>query len=441
MEKRENFVDKRLRLWTTLAFGSGMLLIFLAWLLFFVFFVELVKGTLRQSLAVNVFALILVVLLPLIAGTLLMITGSQLKAKRQAYLATASAEHVQPSNYQSPWRLFTLLFFAKRLYQLVWFYRSWKQLGIHHNLRIRAGLRTLGLFIPFLNIYLAYDLFSRININLNEARVRTFSLFICTTAFLSLSCLPYTLPGLLLATGNISLNREIILVNGAVALISITGNALVLVFIQRRLNSFWRQQQPGMPEIKKFTHGERILLGVFIPLTLIIFLVSFAPFTRTGDLGDAVLRNSTKVVQPSAVGPLIVDPSDGATTPVNQTVVGGSTITFQWNYPQYYVDKFGQTWTASTAGFVVATDPGHWNEPSQQDYIVFDQKVYSSGTDLGLVSSQYLPGSLADGVYYWRVFVLYKCGGACGGKDDDPYLSLKWSGPATLHVNSHDHVF
>lgn len=56
--------------------------------------------------------------------------------------------------------IFSILSFG--LYYFYWFYRNWAQINIIKKKNYRPLLRTLGLLVPFLNLYLVYSQFEEI---------------------------------------------------------------------------------------------------------------------------------------------------------------------------------------------------------------------------------------------------------------------------------------
>ena len=67
--------------------------------------------------------------------------------------------HAAYSRGQLPAHLVTLWVLTLGAYSFYWFYRNWRDLADITDDEIHPGLRTLGLVVPFLNIYLAYQQF------------------------------------------------------------------------------------------------------------------------------------------------------------------------------------------------------------------------------------------------------------------------------------------
>ena len=145
--------------------------------------------------------------------------------------------------------------------------------------------------------------------------------------------------------------------------------------------------------------------------------------TISGDL--------TWLSDPSRVYPVFIDPTITCQFPGNGTLEPTSTPEFFFSYSNNLVDYY--TWTATNTYIEIAQDPGHWNDPTIQDYIIFDHPIYYSG-NLGLVSRLALPSinSLPEGTYYWRTVVQYTYGS---------YNQWIPSDPATEFYVNTSHVY
>lgn len=66
------------------------------------------------------------------------------------------------SDAQPVWQYVLLSIFTFSLYDLHWFYRTWKQLRDQENWDISPSWRLVGTFVPILNLVLIYDLFKHI---------------------------------------------------------------------------------------------------------------------------------------------------------------------------------------------------------------------------------------------------------------------------------------
>lgn len=67
---------------------------------------------------------------------------------------------VNPGIYPQPIpRLIALSIVTFGLYNIYWFYRSWRQVSLCTGKRMSPGWRTVGLFVPILGLVFVYDLF------------------------------------------------------------------------------------------------------------------------------------------------------------------------------------------------------------------------------------------------------------------------------------------
>jgi hypothetical protein len=65
-------------------------------------------------------------------------------------------------NIRPKWKLVLLFYFTLNLYNIYWLYKNWANFKREFDLNISPGLRTFGLLVPFLNLYLWYDNFKLI---------------------------------------------------------------------------------------------------------------------------------------------------------------------------------------------------------------------------------------------------------------------------------------
>jgi hypothetical protein len=156
------------------------------------------------------------------------------------------------SNAQSVWH-FVLLFLATfSLYQFYWFYRNWKQLRLHEGWDISPGWRTVGLFVPILNIFLIYNQFQHIRGFARAAeRDRLFSVGWITLGWILFNALAYLSDPFWF-----------------LSFLSIWP----LGVVQGVLNSYWKKKQPELVVKTKLSGGQIALLvigGIFWILVLI----------------------------------------------------------------------------------------------------------------------------------------------------------------------------
>lgn len=169
------------------------------------------------------------------------------------------------SNAQRPWRLFVLGYLFP-IYHIYWFYRNWKHWQLEHGERIRPGLRTLGMFIPLLDIYLAYGQFRRLDDDAREEGVRGFSLPLVTAGFALFSTLPQILSLLFIFLQRTALIEFTTWMQIADTffyhVIAYPVVLFVLVTAQRTINSLWETRQPSLPLRNSFSGGEKLLLVI-----------------------------------------------------------------------------------------------------------------------------------------------------------------------------------
>lgn len=128
------------------------------------------------------------------------------------------------------------------LYFFYWFYQTNKQLYGHQGIDNKPALRTLGLIIPLLNIYLLWVFFS-------DTQKFTRNGFQypgwLTVAFIVSSAL-YRLPSLFSFIGFISV--------------------LPVIVVQKTLNAYWKKEQPDLPEKTQLSWVEILIccLGAII---------------------------------------------------------------------------------------------------------------------------------------------------------------------------------
>lgn len=136
-----------------------------------------------------------------------------------------------------------LSIFSFSLYQYYWFYRNWKDIknNFSEYKDISPILRTLGLFIPFINIYLEYKQFNIIqekSICFEKKHYKMNSILIILLCG-GISCLhhlpkPYNLLTIL--------------------------NSLPLIFVQSELNKLWRTRTNYEPQFYELRSPETIFL-------------------------------------------------------------------------------------------------------------------------------------------------------------------------------------
>lgn len=138
------------------------------------------------------------------------------------------------------------------LYFFYWFYQTNKQLYQHHGINNKPILRTCGLIIPFLNIYLLWFLCKDIKNFAQKANIETFQSPGWLTAAFIFSSTLYKLPSIFSFIGFISV--------------------LPIWVIQKTLNRYWEKEQPHLPQ-KTTLSWQEILICCIGSIILILALV------------------------------------------------------------------------------------------------------------------------------------------------------------------------
>jgi hypothetical protein len=181
------------------------------------------------------------------------------------------------SDAQPVWQLVLLSVLTMSIYNLRWFYRTWKQLKQDRDLDMSPGLHTLGLFVPILNIVLVLNLLREIKEYNEEAGIDA----------------RYA-PGAVLA-GFIAANLLIWLPAPwwTLSLLSV----IPLAFAQRALNGYWRARQPALSVRRALTGGQVATVvagGVFVLLLGLGFYVQ-----RNQQAEELVSRAKTSAATPA----------------------------------------------------------------------------------------------------------------------------------------------
>jgi len=153
-------------------------------------------------------------------------------------------------SYAQPiWVLVLLMIFTLGTYQIVWFYRNWRDLNEYNNLGISPGWRTIGLFVPILGLILVYGQFNDIRTYANEGGVYD------------------TYPPGWLFLGWLITNiiTSYFLPVFSLFLILISVTCWPLVIVQKTLNSYWGKHQKDL----KMRSGLSPLEIIFLILGII----------------------------------------------------------------------------------------------------------------------------------------------------------------------------
>lgn len=175
-------------------------------------------------------------------------------------------KNTEVSNVQSTQKMVLLFIFSGSFYQVYWLYRNWRDFKAYKNLDIRVGLRTLGLFIPLVNLYFIGTQFSDIRDYVVEADLKPFSLSGVIIAWL-----------VLLITSNLLG----LFYNAYAAVASIILSfCLVIPFymVQISLNEYWSKVHGDLPPRSGLSGGEILVLiigFILLVLSLVGIMVMF----------------------------------------------------------------------------------------------------------------------------------------------------------------------
>jgi hypothetical protein len=156
----------------------------------------------------------------------------------------------QVSNVQPIYELVVLLILTGSLYQLYWFYRNWRDFKAYKNLDIYVGLRTLGLFIPLVNLYLIGTQFRDMRNYEVEAGIKPFSLYGVIILWVVLSVL------------SVRLSFYANPFTGVASLILAFCLVIPFYMVQKSLNEYWMKEQDDLPLRKGISGGEILVLIV-----------------------------------------------------------------------------------------------------------------------------------------------------------------------------------
>lgn len=192
-----------------------------------------------------------------------------------------SVEGRRYSDAQPLWQLVLLSIATFSFYNIRWFYRTWKQLKRNHDLDMSPGLHTVGLFVPILNIVLAFNLFKEIKEYAEDAgKTVRWAAGPLVAVFVGMNLL-WRLPPPW----------------WAFALLSV----FVLAAVQSTLNGYWAVRQPGLQPRRGMTGGQvaAVVLGGFC--FLLVGLGTYAQLTQEAQ--ELVSRARTSAATASSATP------------------------------------------------------------------------------------------------------------------------------------------
>ncbi|MBI2484454.1 hypothetical protein HYV71_04710 [Candidatus Uhrbacteria bacterium] len=193
------------------------------------------------------------------------------------------SEEERYSNHLSLGKLFVLCLMTQGLYFFYWFYRNWNHLGSLAKRPSRATVRTIGLFIPILDMAIAGMQFWQIRSHARERGIKSFAFTPILLIFIALRAVMWAAFIYIFVSPEM---QEILYVRAApyesyeslsetiaIALIP----ALILLPVQRTLNAFWLVEQPKKPQRPGYSHGETSLLVIGGFIWLLLLLGPFIP--------------------------------------------------------------------------------------------------------------------------------------------------------------------
>lgn len=133
------------------------------------------------------------------------------------------------------------------LYSLYWFYQNWRSLEEVHGTKLRPALRTVGLMVPILDIFLIADQWKRIHdLNTHDSK-SYFPLAWTVLGYLSLSYLyfTYVILAIISFTTDMPPSSGEMIGGMFIDLIAFTLLGLLLAVPQRALNAYWAQHHTG----------------------------------------------------------------------------------------------------------------------------------------------------------------------------------------------------
>jgi hypothetical protein len=186
------------------------------------------------------------------------------------------------SDAQPLWHLVLLSIATFSLYNLRWFYRTWKQLKRDQDLDMSPGLHTLGLFVPILNIVLAFNLFKEIKESTEDAgKIVRWAAGPLVGLFVAINLL-WRLPAPW----------------WGFALLSV----VVLAVVQATLNDYWAVRQPGLRMRRGMSGGQvaAVVVGGFC--FLLVGLGVYAMLTQEAQ--ELVSRARTSAATSTSATPV-----------------------------------------------------------------------------------------------------------------------------------------
>jgi len=190
----------------------------------------------------------------------------------------------QYSNKLSIKKFIFLMIVTFGLYNISWIYNNWKYIKEIKKNNIHVIWRTIGLIIPFYNLWLIYDLFKNIvNLNIKEKidiKYKGLSLFAIFIAF---------------SVGSRAISRT--LPDGYLILSLATGILpLIPLFIaQKYFNNYWEKTQK-LPEREWFTKGQIAWIIIGSIFWILVILGSFLNLEETSQINKSIDGQENNII-------------------------------------------------------------------------------------------------------------------------------------------------
>jgi len=196
------------------------------------------------------------------------------KGKGDAHAPQSIYRVPQFSYAQKPFRLIFISIISCGLYEIYWHFRTWKQLKLTQKLSISPFWRTVGgVFVPFVNYFIVYNLFHLIKNFGEKNETKTFaSPFLLSFPYATLGTL-----SLLFAISN-ELSEEIPSTFGEAIVILFVDvlwlliSNSILAVVQKSLNRTWQKVSPELKIRERFSDGEIAVMFFGIILWIFLFI-------------------------------------------------------------------------------------------------------------------------------------------------------------------------
>ena len=146
------------------------------------------------------------------------------------------------------------------MYHIYWFYKNWTELKEALGRPIRPAMRSIGLFIPILNIFLIAQQFKNIRDVAREQGATSFYSHVWTSIAYIILSTAYTVFTVLITVslideGASTLTPDLLVGIMFIDLAFFSLLGILLVAPQRILNEYWSKVQ-GLPMRQHLTAGE-----------------------------------------------------------------------------------------------------------------------------------------------------------------------------------------